>query len=663
MKILVFFLLCFSPLCYSQDLPASVQQKLESAQEEQEDGGEEMIPDLEFFRQNRLDLNQADEADLSALGLLTGLQVQQFILYRKFLGKLVSLYELQAIPGWDIVTIRDVLPFVQVGPALSIKEDLKARLIGTQQLILRLRYQLEKSDGYKADSGNHYFGDRSHLQFRYRYQYKNILYAGWLGEKDPGEPIFMKGRNAGFDFNSAHVFIRKLGIFKSIALGDYLVNLGQGLLVWQGSSFGKSGEVIQVKRQGPVLQPYRATGETGFCRGLAATIGKGSWETSFFISYRKLSGNVSDSLQRFSSLSTSGLHRTAGEIGDRKKIGLFLTGFQSSFEKRGLTLRIQAVHHRFNKDFQKQTEPYNLYSFRGRRLFQAGIEGSYTYNNIHLYGELAFDQFINPALSGGVLLSVDPRMDIAICYRFLSPQYQSLSAHGFSENTMPVNERGFYAGFSFRPVPGWQLQVFGDVFSFPWLRYRVHSPSFGYDYLVQLTHRPNRKTEIFFRFRHKNKPVNNGESPIAFPVDQVRSGLRFHVAGRVGLKMVFASRMEILWLNRFRGKEQGILAFVEGKYDGRLSANLRLQYFETGSYDSRIYAYESDVLYASAIPAFSERGFRYYSNLNYSFTGKLRVWFRWAQTLFGDKKPRGSGLDSYFGNTRSEIKLQLVYGF
>ena len=119
--------------------------------------------------------------------------------------------------------------------------------------------------------------------------------------------------------------------------------------------------------------------------------------------------------------------------------------------------------------------------------------------------------------------------------------------------------------------------------------------------------------------------------------------------------------MEILWLRRAEGREQGYLAFLEGKYGGLLSASLRLQYFETGSYDSRIYAYESDVLYASAFPAFYETGFRYYLNLNYKLGKKIRCWLRWGQILYPEKKQRGSGPGEINSKSRSEVKMQLGY--
>ena len=95
----------------------------------------------------------------------------------------------------------------------------------------------------------------------------------------------------------------------------------------------------------------------------------------------------------------------------------------------------------------------------------------------------------------------------------------------------------------------------------------------------------------------------------------------------------------------------------------KFSANIRLQYFETDGYDSRIYAYENDVLFSYSIPVFYDKGYRYYFNLNYDFTRKLSCWFRWAQTIYKNKSTVGSGLDEIEGNKKTEIKVQLQYVF
>jgi hypothetical protein len=88
-----------------------------------------------------------------------------------------------------------------------------------------------------------------------------------------------------------------------------------------------------------------------------------------------------------------------------------------------------------------------------------------------------------------------------------------------------------------------------------------------------------------------------------------------------------------------------------------------LQYFETDGYNSRLYAYENDVLYSYSIPAFFDKGYRYYVTLNYDLTKKLSFWFRWAQTIYLEKDLIGSGLDEINRNKKSEVKLQARYLF
>ncbi|MBL0144814.1 MAG: hypothetical protein IPP48_02690 [Chitinophagaceae bacterium] len=60
-----------------------------------------------------------------------------------------------------------------------------------------------------------------------------------LGEKDAGEQFFKGNQKQGFDFYSTHLFARNIGIVKALALGDFTVNMGQGLTQWQSLAFKK----------------------------------------------------------------------------------------------------------------------------------------------------------------------------------------------------------------------------------------------------------------------------------------------------------------------------------------------------------------------------------------------------------------------------------------
>jgi hypothetical protein len=91
--------------------------------------------------------------------------------------------------------------------------------------------------------------------------------------------------------------------------------------------------------------------------------------------------------------------------------------------------------------------------------------------------------------------------------------------------------------------------------------------------------------------------------------------------------------------------------------------NGRIQYFETDGFDSRLYAFENDVLYSYSIPQFMGKGLRYYTNASWDVNKKMTVWARWSQTIYSNQNSISSGLDRIEGNKRSEIKLQLLYNF
>jgi hypothetical protein len=138
----------------------------------------------------------------------------------------------------------------------------------------------------KQVQGTKYLGSPPKLFFRYRYQDKNLLQYGIVGDKDAGEQFFKGAQKYGFDFYSFHFFARKMGAVQALALGDFTVNMGQGLIQWQSLAFRKSVDILAIKRQSPVLRPYNSAGEFSFHRGAGVTLQKGKFEGTAFISYR-----------------------------------------------------------------------------------------------------------------------------------------------------------------------------------------------------------------------------------------------------------------------------------------------------------------------------------------------------------------------------------------
>lgn len=674
------FLISVSSLlsAFGQETPVSTtEQQLENLtdadQGETED--DSYLQELEQFKKNPINLNTADENGLRELKILTGLQIANFISYRKLFGKFVSIYELQAVPSWDIQTIKKLLLFITVADPVTISDVFHDRFkAGENTLLLRVSQVLEKSDGFdKSTAGTKYLGSPQKFFFRYRYQYKNLLQYGLAGDKDAGEQFFKGAQNKGFDFYSFHLFAGKIGAIQALAIGDFTVNMGQGLIQWQSLAFRKSVDVLGLKRQSPVLRPYNSAGEFNFHRGAGITIQKKNIEATAFASYRKLSANfVADTVSNeefISSFLNSGYHRTESENTDRNKLGQLAFGGSIKYKGSSWHAGLNAIYFNFSSPVQKRREPYNLYAISGKSWCNYSVEYSYTHRNLHFFGEAAVDKNLNKAFLNGLLISVDSRVDLSFLHRSISKDYQSINGNGFTENTYPTNENGFYSGISIRPVPAWRFDAYIDVYKFPWLKYLVDAPSNGKDFLAQITYLPNKQLEIYTRFRSETKQGDQpGNASITnYVVSLPRQNWRTQINYKINMALALRSRTELLWYDK-KGEnaESGFLTFFDILYNPPLknySANVRLQYFETDGYNSRIYAYENDVLFYYSIPAFFDKGFRYYLNLNYDLSSKISFWIKWSQTFFNNVGSIGSGPDEIQGSKKSEIRVMTRLDF
>lgn len=678
--LLLLLLCCNAALMLAQEVGGVGEQQLEAITESNGDEATDddaLVQQMQHFLKSPLNLNTADAEALKELQLLSPLQIQHFIAYRQLLGPLMDIYELQAVPSWTLAVIQQLRPFIFVRREAPFLPSIQQRLKdGDHSLLLRMAQILEPSKGFQstaAQANNGYLGSPQKLLFRYSYQFKKLLQYGLLAEKDAGEQLFKGNEKKGFDFYSAHFFLRHIGVIQALALGDFVVNLGQGLTQWQSLAFKKGAEVINIKRQLPVLRPYHSAGEINFHRGAGITLAKGAWAATAFVSFKKIDANaVNDSLKKLqwvSALQTSGLHRTNSEMADKSIQQQLALGGNIAYQKNAFHLGLNAVQYQFSLPIKKSAEPYNRYAFSGNRLGNYSVDYSYTFKNFHFFGEAALSNPSGKAFVNGLIVSAAPGADLSFLYRNISPQYQSLYTNAFTENSFPNNEKGLYMGLSLRPNAFWRLDGYADFYRFPWLKYAVDLPSTGSDYMLQATYKPNKQLEMYLRYRTENKLTNAAieEREVQPWTDKPRQNIRLHINQTLSPNMVLRNRVEMVWVNKAASSaQQGFLWYVDALYkpmQKRYSAALRWLYFETDGYDSRLYAYENDVLYSYAIPVFYDKGVRYYVNLHYQLNKKMELWGRWSQTVYPGKTSIGTGLEERQGNKKTEVKLQLRYSF
>lgn len=651
MRVVIILLMIFishSAHAQQQLIERALEEIAEKEETEIED--DELTQQLENFKRNPVNLNTATQEELQLLQLLNSLQVKAAIQYRELFGKFIDVYELQAIPHWDLETIRRILPYITISDPSETVSQLGSLFrnirSGSSVLMFNLAHALGTGNPEHA-------GSPQRLLVRYRYNYRNLQF-GILTEKDGGESL-----RKGFDFNSFHLFMRKAGVVSAVAIGDFAVNMGQGLIHWQSLSLRKSSQVITGKRQSASLRPYTSAGEHNFHRGAGITLQRKALSITAFASFRKLDANLSlvNNEPVITSFIASGLHRTTSELAERNNIRRQTFGAVLSFDRRSWHLGINAIQHHFSNPVQKKDEPYNLFAFRGRRLANYSIHYDRTWRNVHLFGEFAAMQGGKPALVQGMLVSLHRKLDASVVFRHLSPAFQSLNASAFTESSVPSNESGLFLGLAIKPGRGYTINIYADVFCFPWLRFRTDAPSNGSEHLFQLAFQPNKRVELSTGFRVESRKINQRDDNEAVNSlsTVLKTNWRTHITWQVSQALRLRQRLELVWFNAKEGREQGFLIYNDvslnpaGKPFG---VSGRFQFFETGGFNSRLYAFENDAGVGYAVHAAYHKGLRYYFNLDVDLLKprkghspgealNIKLFLRWAQTINQMKAGRG----------------------
>ena len=640
-----------------------------------------------YYFQHKISINSQEITKLEELYLLNTKQVSDIRKYKNNYGNIMSEAELLAVQSLSENDINRILPFITFK---EIKTNKKRNLkysfkYPKQSLIFRYSRIMEKSSAYllaKDSAINHpssvYLGSPDKLYLRYSLSFSQGIRAGFTLEKDAGEKMFYgnlpdsiksaipKAGFTPFDFSSAFVYAEKIGFVNKIILGDYHLQFGQGLTIWSGLSFGKSSEAVLTKKYGVGIKPNTSTNENIFFRGGAATLNFAKFYFTGFYSQNKIDASI-DTIQNgnsiVKSLTETGLHRTINEMTKRKALVLSTYGGHISFKSKYLGLGLSAINTKTKLEFSPDNNLYKKYSQAKNNNTNFGFDFDFHYSDVNIFGEYAQNDGGGFALLSGINYFAGNRLTLSALYRNYSKSYFNFFSNGFGEYSSSNNEEGIYLGIKILLLPGIDISAYSDFFRCEWLKYGISFPSQGRENLIQLNYTVSRNFQLNFRYKNESKQENyKGDYDyLDRKADIKRNSFRISMRYSLNTILVLTSRMEYLQCSKTDGIYNGYLFYQDVKISPtpKLSANARLAFFDTDDWESRIYAYESDVLYAFSVPAYYEKGFRYYFNLRYKAGKHLQLWLRYARTVFSDKYSVGSGADLINGNHKSEFKVQL----
>ena len=89
----------------------------------------------------------------------------------------------------------------------------------------------------------------------------------------------------------------------------------------------------------------------------------------------------------------------------------------------------------------------------------------------------------------------------------------------------------------------------------------------------------------------------------------------------------------------------------------------RIQYFESGLTNSKLYSYVNNQSYNGYLNGFSGKGYYWYLNASVTINKKVEIWAQLSQTIYLNQTTIGSNLDQINSNRKTEYMIKLGYNF
>lgn len=623
-------LIIFTILASTFQLSAQINQTTEnSAQDDWEQLADELLDDdeitdyeswwqrLEETKLNPLNLNTVSFDSLNMLGLLSERQIENILQFRKEYGGFVSVNELLLVNGIGLKHLGALKPLVYVDSP-EYQDRLNALKKGMKsEALLKMNGYLPQNDYLK---NNKYPG----APFSTMLKYKGTLNKRWsfslVAESDAGEKFFTNTQKAGFDFYSAHIGHKSDGVVSQWILGDYRVQWGQGLVLWQGFTSAGSSGLSGLEKSANGITPYTSATEYGYFRGGAIAL-KATNNLSFQIiaSYNKIDGKVisdtlSDTEDYISSIYETGYHRTTTERAGKRQIGEIAFGAAATYNTNFAKFQLHYLHYDLNPYLAKGSQPYQQYNdtYQNRDLF--GFSWKTDIKQFYFFGELAVSDEGTTAVLAGLRRNFKP-LNVGLLYHRYDKRYTGSYASGYGIYDNTANEEGITLALEASPNKHWQMRMVGDYYHFFSPRYNAELPHDGFKVLGEIIHStPQWQNQLSVKFTAKPDQVAPRFKSRRNTVSvKLQSGYKFNSTWEI------RARGQYVYTNKNQHIDLGYMfsGDVILSPGSKFKTQFRLAYHDTESYYSRIYLYENSVLYGYYTPSFQGKGWRSYLNLSY----------------------------------------------
>ncbi len=320
---------------------------------EEEKDLEIILKEIEYLRYNPIDINTADFKELTKIPYLSINDCLKIIRYREKHGYYSSPKDLLNVPGFYHFLFDKIKNFVTV----------KAKPIRIEKFASRIRLKTEIP---KKELSEKYY---TKTQCSYN-QYNIFL----VTERDPYESSF-------FDYYATGIVIDEGA--RKFAFGKYNLDLGSGVLLSPLGSFFYSIDFSMIMRERGIL-PYTSVLENSGFFG-AALSDSLFLKYTLFYSNQKLDGRI-DSLGFARSFDESGEHTDSLSLSRKDRINEEIFGYDIKYRFSNVLVSNRTYWCTYNPGFVCSD---SFTEFYGDKFWASGIELKYFGDFFVIFSECA----------------------------------------------------------------------------------------------------------------------------------------------------------------------------------------------------------------------------------------------------------------------------------
>ncbi len=596
-----------STIAQDERLSESVRSILEelAGDESGEEAGNSITERLYDLSEKPVDLNSSDEQELSRLFFLTDFQVKSLADYVRKSGKILTVFEIMNIPGFNRDLAEMLAPFITLGSQ-------KDRTVDSSRISSNLVMTFSQKFGTGDTTAP---GPPWKLLSRYRLAAGRIN-AGFTTEKDAGE-LLLTGKPPGPDFYSANISWSGKGVLRKVIAGDISGSFGLGTCVNTGPATGLSLTAAGYLSGGDEIRLCTSTDENNFFRGAGFSLKFRKVSVTCILSDNRIDATV-DTLpgtgtRTISTFYRAGLHNSSATLKKKDAVREYAAAISASCDFNNIRFGVVWSGVRFSIPVRKAAgDPESVFDFEGDRNSVMSVWYKAVTGKLILFGEAAADVGLKTAVVQGASFRLSDRLTGNLLCRSYAPGFTSFHGKGLFQSSSGDNVRGIFGNFTFEAARYLFISCGCDLRWYPWLRYRCSTPSEAKSCQAMVKYQPAGpcSAEIAYDYRCSvyDDPEKEG---IKKQYEAVSHSFKGAFRITAGDNLAFTTRLEYRRAVVPESRGTALIQDISVKFsDLPLRCWFRCALFTTDDWNSRIYAYENDLPGTFNIPALSGKGSR-----------------------------------------------------